>query len=248
MPQGKCAVVTGAGRGNGRAIAISLADAGHAVAVVDIDLAEAQDTAETIRAAGHQAEAYQCDVADRAQCEALAKQVTARFGDTHALINNAGIVLRGSIDDDEILSKFDTTIAVNVRGMLHVTHAFLPGLRRAKGSIVNVASIASFMATPGNLAYNTSKGAVAQFTKALAIELAPSGVRCNAIAPGFMETRMTEATRAQPEKLAFFLNRVPMGRPGQPEELAGAVLFLTSDAASYITGAILPVDGGFLAA
>lgn len=248
MSEMKCAVVTGAGRGNGRAIAISLAREGRAVAVVDIDFAEAQETAEAIRAAGHQAEAYACDISDQAQCDALAEQVTARFGDAHTLVNNAGIVLRGSIDDDAILAKFDTTIAVNVKGMLHVTQAFLPGLRRVKGSIVNVASIASFMATPGNLAYNTSKGAVALFTKSLAIELAPSGVRCNAIAPGFMETRMTETTRANPDKLAFFLNRVPLGRAGQPEELAGAVLFLASDAASYVTGAILPVDGGFLAA
>ena len=112
---------------------------------------------------------------------------------------------------------------------------------------MNLGSIASFIATPNNIAYNSSKGAVKLFTQSLAMELAADGVRVNAIAPGFMETRMTQATRDDADKLAYFLGKVPLGRAGQPEELIGAAVFLLSESASYVTGITLPVDGGLLA-
>lgn len=136
---------------------------------------------------------------------------------------------------------------VNVQGPFNVTMAFIEQLKHTKGCIVNVASTNSFVAPAGNGAYPVSKGALAQFTRALATELAADGVRVNALAPGIIATAMTEVTRADPARLASFLTHVPMRRVGEPEELAGPVVFLCSDAASYITGAILPVDGGYLA-
>jgi NAD(P)-dependent dehydrogenase (short-subunit alcohol dehydrogenase family) len=137
-------------------------------------------------------------------------------------------------------------MAVNVHGPFNVTMAFVDQLKLTKGTIVNIASINSYVAQAGSGAYPVSKGALAQFTRALAAELAADGVRVNALAPGIIATAMTEPTRADPRRLEAFLAHVPMKRVGEPEELAGPVVFLCSDAASYITGAILPVDGGYL--
>jgi NAD(P)-dependent dehydrogenase (short-subunit alcohol dehydrogenase family) len=138
-------------------------------------------------------------------------------------------------------------MAVNVDGAFNVTWAFADQLRRTHGTVVNVASINSFTAPAGSGVYPVSKGALAQLTRALAVELAPDGVRVNAIAPGIIATAMAEPTIADPKRLEAFLTHVPMKRVGQPEELVGPTVFLCSDAASYVTGAILAVDGGFLA-
>jgi NAD(P)-dependent dehydrogenase (short-subunit alcohol dehydrogenase family) len=134
-----------------------------------------------------------------------------------------------------------------VQGVANMCDALLTQLRATKGAILNIASIQSFAALRNSVAYATSKGAVAQFTKGMAVELAPDGVRVNALAPGIIATDISAATREDPAKLAAFLTRVPMGRFGEPEELVEASLFLCSPKASYITGAILPIDGGFLA-
>jgi NAD(P)-dependent dehydrogenase (short-subunit alcohol dehydrogenase family) len=137
---------------------------------------------------------------------------------------------------------------VNLDGTMHVIQALLPDLQASRGSIVNVASIMATVAyQPGASAYAAAKGALAQLTRSLAIELAPSGVRVNAIAPGFMDTAMTAGTRADPQRMAYFLSRTPMKRMGQPDELVGPVLFLASRLSSYVTGAVLPVDGGLVA-
>jgi NAD(P)-dependent dehydrogenase (short-subunit alcohol dehydrogenase family) len=137
-------------------------------------------------------------------------------------------------------------MAVNLQGTFNVTMAFVEQLKHTRGTIVNIASINSFTAPAGSGAYPVSKGAIAQFTRALASELAPEGVRVNALAPGIIATAMSEPTRADPKRLEAFLTHVPMKRVGEPEELVGPVVFLCSDAASYVTGAILPVDGGYL--
>ncbi|GKY87739.1 SDR family NAD(P)-dependent oxidoreductase [Sinisalibacter aestuarii] len=247
MSKKRCAVVTGAGHGNGRAIALGLAREGWAVAVLDVDRDAANQTAADIRAEGRSAQAYHCDISDMDACTATAQAVASELGEVAALVNNAAIVRRGGIDDDMLNEGLDITFAVNVAGMFNTTRAFLPALRITRGSIVNVASVASFIATPNNLAYNASKGAVKQFTQGLALDLAPEGIRANAIAPGIMETRMTQDTRQDADKLGYFLQRVPMKRVGKPEELVGAVAYLVSESASYVTGATLPVDGGFLA-
>ena len=167
-------------------------------------------------------------------------------GPIRILVNNAGIFLRGNITAPDGRARWDKTMAVNVQGPFNVTTAFVDQLKRTRGSIVNIASINSFTAPAGSGSYPVSKGALAQFTRALAVELAPDGVRVNALAPGIIATAMSEPTRADPKRLEAFLAHVPMKRVGEPEELVGPVVFLCSDAASYVTGAILPVDGGFL--
>lgn len=239
---GQRALVTGAGRGNGAAIALGLAAAGAHVWVTDSDPEAARITAASIRAAGHSADSAALDVTDPAACN----EVAARTGALSILVNNAGILLRGPLDAPNGLERFRATFDVNVMGMAAMALACRPALKATRGCIVNVASIQSFVAPPNAAAYSASKGAVAQLTKALAAEWAPDGIRVNAIAPGIIATAMSAATRTDPARLDRFLAHVPLARVGQPAELAGPVVFLCSAAASYITGAILPVDGGFL--
>jgi NAD(P)-dependent dehydrogenase (short-subunit alcohol dehydrogenase family) len=243
---GRLALVTGAGRGNGAAIARGLAAAGAEVIVTDIDKSAAHAIAESIVKQGGKARGFALDVTDAKGCSKLAEDVALLVGPIRILINNAGIFLRGNLTASDGHARWDKTMAVNVDGPFNVTMAFIDQLKLTKGSIVNIASINSFTAPAGSGAYPVSKGALAQFTRALAVELAPDGVRVNALAPGIIATAMSEPTRADPRRLEAFLAHVPMKRVGEPEELVGPVVFLCSDAASYVTGAILPVDGGFL--
>lgn len=244
---GRVAVVTGAGRGNGAAIARGLAAAGASVVVTDVDAALARQSAAAIVQAGGSARAATLDIRDADACARLAREVESAQGKVSILVNNAGVLLRGRLSDRDVREKWRTTLDVNVDGTFNVTLAFVDQIKATRGSVVNIASIQSFAAPPNSAAYSASKGAVAQFTKALANELAPHGARANAIAPGIIETEMTTETRADPERLRQYLTHVPMRRCGLPDELAGPVVFLCSDAASYITGAVLPVDGGYLA-
>lgn len=246
MLTGRLALVTGAGRGNGAAIAQGLAAAGARVIVTDVDKNAAHDIAEVIVKAGGEARGYMLDVTDQAGCRKLAEDLALLVGPIRILVNNAGIFLRGNLVAPDGRERWDKTMAVNVNGAFNVTMAFVDQLKLTRGCIVNIASINSFIAPAGSGAYPVSKGALAQFTRALASELAPNGVRVNALAPGIIATAMTEVTRADPQRLEAFLAHVPMKRVGEPEELAGPVVFLCSDAASYITGAVLPVDGGYL--
>jgi NAD(P)-dependent dehydrogenase (short-subunit alcohol dehydrogenase family) len=244
---GRIALVTGAGRGNGAAIAHGLAQAGAKVIVTDIDCQLAHDSAETIVKAGGDARGFALDVTDEVGCGKLAEDIALLVGPIRILVNNAGIFLRGNFTAADGRERWSRTMAVNVQGTFNVTMAFVEQLKQTHGTIVNVASTNSFVAPAGSGAYPVSKGAIAQFTRGLAAELAPDGVRVNAIAPGIIATAMTEVTRADPKRLESFLAHVPMKRVGQPEELVGPVVFLCSDAASYVTGAVLPVDGGYLA-
>ena len=243
---GRLALVTGAGRGNGAAIARGLAAAGAEVIVTDIDKDAARTIADSIVADGGKARSFMLDVADAEGCVKLARDLSLLVGPIRILVNNAGIFLRGNLVAEDGRDRWDRTMAVNVQGPFNVTMAFVEQLKLTRGAIVNIASINSFVAQAGSGAYPVSKGALAQFTRALAAELAADGVRVNALAPGIIATAMTEPTRADPKRLEAFLAHVPMKRVGEPEELAGPVVFLCSDAASYITGAILPVDGGYL--
>ena len=242
----KTALVTGAAQGNGRAISAGLAGAGYRVILTDIDATRLAATAAEIAATGATAHAHTLDVRDRAAAHALAATIAKSHGDI-SVLNNAGIIARGGILADSVLADWDRLREVNVDGLLNVTRAFAPQLIARRGAILNIASIRSFSASVETLAYGATKGAVKQITQSLALELAAHGVRVNALAPGVIETAMTEPTRDDPAALAAFLARIPMKRIGRPEELVGAALFLVSEAASYITGAILPVDGGYLA-
>lgn len=243
---GRLALVTGAGHGNGAAIARGLAAAGAEVIVTDVDKEAARAIADSIVADGGRARGFMLDVTDEEGCRKLAQDLSLLVGPIRILVNNAGIFLRGNLIGEDGRDRWDQTMAVNVQGPFNVTMAFVEQLKLTKGTIVNIASINSFVAPAGSGAYPVSKGALAQFTRVLATELAPDGVRVNALAPGIIATAMTEPTRADPKRLEAFLAHVPMKRVGEPEELAGPVVFLCSDAASYVTGAILPVDGGYL--
>ncbi|MEL7462910.1 MAG: SDR family oxidoreductase [Pseudomonadota bacterium] len=245
--QNQVAVVTGAAQGNGAAIARGLAAAGARVALADIDGERAAAVATEIEEAGGAAFSAVVDVTDRAALSEFAEETATRFGAISALVANAGIIRRAPLDEPEFDESWDAVFAVNVDGPRNSLRAFLPQLIETKGAVVNLASIMSSVAGPNVAAYAASKGAVAQFTRATAAELAPRGVRVNALAPGVIATPMTEVTRANPEAIGRFLARTPMGRVGEAEELVGPTVFLLSAAASYITGAILPVDGGYMA-
>lgn len=239
--------ITGAGQGNGAAIALGLAAEGARVIATDINGDAAAGTAAEIRSRGGEAWSFALDVVDADGCQALAREISASIGQVSVLVNNAGICPRNSIDSPDVRASWDAAMQVNLDGTLNVTLAFLEALRATKGSIINMASIASFVSTATSISYSTSKAAVRMLTQNLAQELAKDGVRVNAIAPGTFNTPMTSATRNDPQRAAKFLSRIPMGRFGEPDELIGPTLFLASDMSTYVTGATLVVDGGYLA-
>lgn len=245
--EGRIALVTGAGRGVGAAIAAALAQAGARVVLTDLDADSAMSGARRIQAAGGQAHAYALDIADAAACEALAARIGRELGPAAVLVNNAGVQLRGGgLGDADTPQRWRGHFAVNVDGPFNVTRAFLPALRETRGNVVNVASIQAFVANLVSPGYAASKGALLQFTRTLAAELAGDGIRVNAIAPGLTVTPMTDASRANPQHLERYLSHVPMRRVAEVDEMVGPVLFLASAAASYVTGVTLAVDGGYL--
>jgi len=241
---GRVALITGAGSGIGAAIAHAMADAEARIVAVDIDGTAAERTAAAI---GREAAGFVCDVTDRARCDRLATEVRDRTGAISILVNNAGIIRRGTVTESNTRADWDATLAVNLDGPFNMVTAFLDQLRETKGSIINIGSIQSFVALPNSAAYTTSKGGVRLLTKALAIELSPLGIRVNAIGPGFTATPLNARAREDPAYMANFTNRIPLGRIGTPEDIAGPAVFLASDMARYITGVTLPVDGGYLA-
>lgn len=244
---GKLALVTGAAQGNGKAIAVGLARAGARVIVTDVQGDAVQLAATEIVQEGFESWAFALDVGDRQACASVAERVGEDLGPIAILVNNAGILLRDRIDDATAEDHWHRTLKVNATGPFNMVRAFLPALKESKGCIVNIASIQSFVAIPNSVGYNAAKGAVAQLTRVLAVDLARYSIRVNAIAPGVMATPMTDGARANPTVMGHLMQHVPMGRVGAPEELAGPAVFLASRWASYITGAILPVDGGYLA-
>ncbi|MEG1070143.1 MAG: glucose 1-dehydrogenase, partial [Ruthenibacterium sp.] len=245
--RGRLALVTGAGQGNGKAIAKGLAKAGARVIVTDLNEANAKSAAAEINEVGGKAYAYKLDVTSRDECDALAIATANEVGNIDILVNNAGIIIREGLDSPKVTSNLQRTLDVNVMGTFLPSHSWLSALRKTKGVIINVASIASTTGIANVVGYSPSKGAVKMLTQALAVELAKDGIRVNAIAPGVIDTPMTSYTREAPERLEKFMMRTPMGRVGQPEELIGPVVFLASGMASYVTGVTLAIDGGFLA-
>jgi NAD(P)-dependent dehydrogenase (short-subunit alcohol dehydrogenase family) len=244
---GRLALVTGAGQGNGRTIALGLAQAGARVIVTDLNEATVRETAELVSSEGGQAWPFVLDVTSAADCLALAQQVSAQIGQIDLLVNNAGIIIREGMASDNAAANWRKTMDVNVNGTFNVTHAWLPAIKATRGGIISISSIAAYAGQGGSLGYSPSKAAIKMFTQSLAAELAPLGVRVNALAPGVIATPMTAVTRETPERIAGFMSRIPMGRVGQTDDLVGPVIFLASDMSRYITGVTLPVDGGFLA-
>lgn len=245
--KGRVALVTGASRGNGAAIAKGLARHGALVAVTDVLDDGAAAIANEIIEDGGSAIWRHLNVVDTEECAKIVADVSAELGDISILINNAGVVTREAIGAQGFQEGWRKVLDVNLEGVMNMTDAALGPLRRTEGSIVNIASIRSFVAARESAAYCASKGAVAMLTKAMATELADDGIRVNAIAPGLIETQMNSVLREDPKTLAGFLNRIPADRVGNPIELAGPAVFLVSDLATYVTGVVLPVDGGLLA-
>jgi NAD(P)-dependent dehydrogenase (short-subunit alcohol dehydrogenase family) len=245
--EGRLAFITGAGQGNGRTLALGLAQAGARVVATDVNAATVEETARLARAEGGEAWPFVLDVTSPPACEALAVRIGQEIGNVDLLVNNAGIIIRENMSSPNAAANWKKTLDVNLNGTFNVTLALLPAIKQTKGSIINVASIAAYAGQGASLGYSPSKGAIKMFTQSLAQELAPLGVRVNALAPGVIETPMTAATRDDPARLQSFMTRIPMGRLGQPEDLVGPVIFLASDMSRYVTGVTLAVDGGFLA-
>lgn len=246
---GRVALVTAAGSGIGRATAKALASAGALVQVTDIDLASAARVAQEITAAGHRAEAHQLDVTDEAGVARTIKAVADLRGRLDILVNNAGVGARMA-SEDLATATWEKVIAVNMTGAFRCAReAGRHMLAAGSGAIVNVASIMGLVGGGlyPNPAYQATKGALVNWTRALALEWAARGVRVNAVAPAFARTPLTEKLLADPEMERAILANTPLGRLIEPEEVAQAILFLASDAASAITGVTLPVDGGWTA-
>ena len=242
--EGRVAIVTGAASGMGRATAHLLADEGARVAVLDRTPGGAAAVAAEIAAAGGAAAAWDVDVTDRAAVEAAIGAVHTDLGPVDILINNAGISRPTSIDGDEFLDTWATTLAVNLTAHTTTIRACLADLRRhGAGRIVNVASTEGLGATAFISPYTASKHGVVGLTRSLAVELGPSGVTVNCVCPGPIRTAMT-APIPDEAKERFARRRVPLRRYGDPEEVAHATLSLVLPAASFITGAVLVVDGG----
>ncbi len=240
----KIAIITGGGSGIGRASAELFAREGARVVVADFNEKAAQETAAAIRQAGGEAISVQVDVSDSAQVQRLVDTTLQTYGGIDILVNNAGILLFGTALDTS-QQDWERVIAINLTGTFLVSKAVLPHMiARGGGSIVNLtSSTGAHDAAANTVAYVTSKGGVALLTRAMAIDHAKHNVRVNAVAPGPTDTPMLRDAMS-PEQLAAFAATFPMGRLGRPEELARAILFLASDEASFVTGAILAVDGG----
>lgn len=238
---GKTALVTGASRGIGRAIALRLAEDGANVAVIYAGSADkAEAVVNEITALGVNAKAYRCNVADSAAVNETVKAVTNDLGKIDILVNNAGITRDGLMlrmkDED-----FDAVLDTNLKGVFNMIRACYSGfIRKKSGRIINISSVSGIMGNAGQANYSASKAGVIGLTKSVARELASRGITCNAVAPGFIQTDMTENLGDNNP----LLNSIPLGRMGKSEDIAAAVAFLASDSAAYITGEVLKVDGG----
>jgi NAD(P)-dependent dehydrogenase (short-subunit alcohol dehydrogenase family) len=247
---GNVALVTGAGRGIGLAAAKALADAGASVVVVDRDEEAISTAAERLRSAGHNAIAVTCDVTDKVQVAAMVDRAVGTYGRLDAAFNNAGVNSEGAPLLDTSDDEFERIIDINLRGVWNCMKAELRQMTaQGAGVIVNCSSIGGMVGSKGRSAYSASKHAVIGLTRSAALDYATSGIRINAVCPGIINTPMAvEVTKNyDPEIVKAMVAREPIGRFGEPEEIAAAVVWLCSPAASFMVGHAMAVDGGVLA-
>lgn len=242
--QGRLALVTGGSKGIGRAIALALARGGADVVLVDRSGSPDGPTVEEVRALGVRCHHFRCDVSSSEEVQALAQSVTSEVGPVSILVNNAGITrdnLFLRLDDDD----WDRVLGINLKGAFHCAKAFSRGMLKSRwGRIINITSVVGQMGNKGQSNYAASKAGLIGLTCSLARELAERNITVNAVAPGFVRTEMTSAL---PESVQTeMMRQIPVGRFAEPEDVGGAVSFLASDDARYITGQVLRVDGGML--
>ncbi|OHD67816.1 MAG: 3-oxoacyl-[acyl-carrier-protein] reductase [Spirochaetes bacterium RBG_16_49_21] len=243
--ENKIAVVTGGSHGIGRAIAIALAKEGaHVIINYHRDDKGAQNAIDEITAQGRRSKAIKADVSNYSAVTNMMKDIKNEFGSIDILVNNAGIT-RDNLLMRMKVEEWQEVINTNLSGVFNCSKAVVIGMMRQKsGKIVNISSISGVTGVPGQINYSSSKGGIISFTKALAKELAPLGINVNAVAPGFIETKMIDGIPVQNKKMA--LDLIPFKRFGKPEEVASLVVFLVSEASSYITGQVINIDGGLV--
>lgn len=245
--KGKTAIVTGAGRGIGRGIAKAFAEAGADLALASRTAAEIESAAEEARSLGVRAVAIPTDMGEADEVVTMVNRALDELGRVDILVNNAGMTIRGTVLGYK-MEDFDKVTDVNLRSVMvasqHAARSMVQ--REINGRILNTCSLASHIGLPNTIAYTATKGAVATMTKVMAVEWAEYGITVNGISPGYIHTPMTAPLQDDEAKNAWILSRVPLKRWGTPEDMAGLYVFLASDAASYITGQIFPVDGGWL--
>lgn len=239
MLEGKTAIVTGGTRGIGRSIARRYVDEGADVVVAARSERPGVETAEQLGC-----RFVRCDVSNYDDVAAVVEQTVEEFGGLDVIVNNAGIGPTGALDE-LALEDWYRLMSVNLDGVMHGSHAALPHLRETGGVILNVASVLGLAGGPGSVAYATAKGAIVNFTRAMAYDYAGEGIRVNCLCPGVIETDMTDPVMEDNEFYDYVFHQTPMQRIGQPEEVAGPAAFLASDDASYVTGVNLPIDGGW---
>ena len=240
MLKGKTAVVTGGSRGIGKAICLKFAENGADIAFLYAgNIVKAEETLHELEAMGVKAKAYQCNVADGEAVAATVKEITKDFGGIHILVNNAGIT-KDKLVPMMKAADFDAVVDTNLKGTFYmIKEAYPLFLKQKSGKIINISSVSGLMGNPGQANYSASKAGVVGLTKSVAKELASRGVCCNAIAPGFIATEMTENMENNTLKDA-----IPMKRFGEAEEVAKLALFLASEHSDYITGEVIRIDGG----
>ena len=249
MGSGKVALITGAAAGIGFATAKAFAEAGAAVALLDLDEDSVMKAAEDLKADGHKTLGLSCNVADEEQVRTCLGSTVATLGGLHLACNNAGIQVPAVATADATGQDFDRALAVNLRGVWNCMKYELAHMRKSGGgSIVNVSSTSGLAGLPDLGAYTASKHGVIGLTKSAALEYAARGIRINVVCPGAIRTSMVErAIEEYPEKMQLVMDSIPLGRFGQPEEIASAILWLSSPGAGFAIGSVLVVDGGYTA-